>query len=115
MTDANGLIREYAQKPPMVRRVEYLDSRSVANTPFDLQNEDLIRVFVSSTAMLVVISHIICDLTTLKILLNEVADTYLGKYLATITKSYAETTWSTPATPCHLTFWSNYLANMPTL
>ncbi|RMZ66212.1 nonribosomal peptide synthase -like [Pyrenophora seminiperda CCB06] len=56
-----------------------------------------------------VISHIICDYTTLKTLLHEVADTYKGKKLPSVAKSYADTIWSTPAAHCHLSFWTEWL------
>jgi hypothetical protein len=63
--------------------------------------------------MLVVISHIICDLTTLKKLLREVSELYDGNPLAPVAKTYFQTSWTIPAIPCHLSFWSHWLANSP--
>ena len=107
-----GPIRTYAQNPPAVQLVKHLDLK-IANVPFDIQHDYLIRIFISQTTMLVVISHIICDFTTLKILLHEVADTYKGKTLAPVAKVYADTFWTTPAAHCHLSFWTEWLAGAP--
>jgi gliotoxin/aspirochlorine biosynthesis peptide synthetase len=91
-----------------------LSSRNPINTPFDvIRSEELIRVSVSPEHMLVVVSHIICDLTTLAVLLREVADTYHGSELTPVSKTYFQTTWSVPAAPQHLEFWSKYLNGVP--
>ncbi|KAF2795570.1 nonribosomal peptide synthase GliP-like protein [Melanomma pulvis-pyrius CBS 109.77] len=113
-SESGVLMRKYSTAPPTVRLLEDFDIMSEANTPFNLTNDDLIRVLISPTQMLVVISHIICDLTTLQILLHEVLDLYDGKLLNQTAKKYAQTTWSIPAPPCHLSFWSNWLADIPT-
>jgi amino acid adenylation domain-containing protein len=112
MSPVHGLIREYARQLPTVQRVEQLDL-SISSVPFDLRNDHLVRIYVSPTAMLVVISHIICDLTTLKILLQEVADTYMGRPLLPVSKAYAESVWSVPAMPNDLSFWKEWLADAP--
>jgi amino acid adenylation domain-containing protein len=112
LSPVHGLVREYAQQLPTVQRIEQLDL-SISNIPFDLRNDHLVRVYMSPTAMLVVISHIICDLTTLKILLQEVADTYMGRPLLPVAKTYAETVWSARAMPNDLSFWVEWLANAP--
>ncbi|KAI1778794.1 acetyl-CoA synthetase-like protein [Hypoxylon cercidicola] len=104
-----GLVREYAQYPPSVKQDEAIDIQLELNIPFDLTADDLIRVTISSTRMLVVISHIICDLTTLKTLLGEVTNVYHGRELAPLAKTYFQTSWSTSPMPCHLSFWSEYL------
>ncbi|KAF1950193.1 BcNRPS1, nonribosomal peptide synthetase [Byssothecium circinans] len=112
--DTGSLKRIYSAAPPTVRVLKDFDITSQANTPFNLANDDLIRVFISPTKMLVVISHIICDLTTFKILLHEVVDLYDGKPLNQLVKTYAQTTWSIPASLYHLSFWSNWLGELPT-
>lgn len=61
--------------------------------------------------MLVVVSHIICDLTALDILFREVADVYHGKKLAVVVKSYAQHALPGPAAVENRSFWSNYLSN----
>ncbi|PVI02653.1 nonribosomal peptide synthase GliP-like protein [Periconia macrospinosa] len=110
---STGLLRTYSREPPKVRQIERLDIITESNTPFDIANDDLVRVIISPTEMLVVISHIICDLTTLQILLREVFDLYQGKTTGSPVKTYAQTSWSLPAPPTHLSFWSEWLADSP--
>ncbi|KAI0402334.1 acetyl-CoA synthetase-like protein [Xylaria palmicola] len=109
-SDSRGLVRMYASEPPTASLVEAIELQRVIDTPFDLEKDDLIRVLISPTHMLVVISHIISDLTTLRTLLREVAMVYAGKQLAPVKKTYFETTWATPASPEQLCFWSKYLS-----
>ncbi|KAI0886471.1 acetyl-CoA synthetase-like protein [Annulohypoxylon maeteangense] len=110
-SDANGLVREYAKHPPTVAVVNDIDIPHDTSIPFDLDSDDdIVRVLVSPTHMLVVISHIVCDLTTLQMLLNEVAQTYQDKELPPIDKTYAQTIWSQSAPPRYLSFWTDYLA-----
>ncbi|RYP13124.1 hypothetical protein DL767_010883 [Monosporascus sp. MG133] len=110
---SRGLLREYAQLPPTARVVQVIDFQREVNLPFDLADDDLIRVSIAPKHMLVVISHIICDLTTLRTLLLEVARSYQGRELAPLAKTYSQTTWSIPTPPPRLSFWSNYLAGAP--
>lgn len=106
----HGLVREFAKHSPCVREAETIDIQHELNIPFDLAADDLIRVIISSTQMLVVVSHIICDLTTLKALLEDVADLYHSGNLPPVTKTYFQTSWSAASPiPCHLSFWSEYL------
>ncbi|KAI0455770.1 acetyl-CoA synthetase-like protein [Xylaria acuta] len=109
-SDLHGLRREYASSSPAVKLVEAIDTQGEINIPFDIKKGDLVRVLVSPTQMLVIISHIICDLTTLRILLQEVANTYHGRDSAPVTKTYGQTTWPIPASVRHRSFWSGYLA-----
>lgn len=112
------LIRRYAKRgQPSVSYVENIDMEREINTPFNLaEDEDLLRVFISNTEMLVVISHIISDLSTLTQLLREVSDAYKGKELPPVSRTYSQTTtWSTPASPCSLAFWDMYLENKTSL
>ncbi|KAH8160895.1 hypothetical protein CIB48_g7352 [Xylaria polymorpha] len=108
-SNLHGLRREYASSSPTAELVEEIDIQREINIPFDIEKDNLVRVLISPTQMLVIISHIICDLTTLRILLQEVANTYHGRDLAPVTKTYGQTTWSIPASPRHLSFWSDYL------
>ncbi|KAI0468885.1 acetyl-CoA synthetase-like protein [Xylaria cf. heliscus] len=112
-SNLHGLRREYGSLPPTVKLTKAIDIHHEINIPFDIEKDDLVRVLISPTQLLVVISHIICDLTTLRILLQEVADTYHGRCFAPVMKAYSQTTWSMPASPRHLSFWSDYLAGTP--
>jgi hypothetical protein len=80
--------------------------------PFALETSHAIRVRTSPDTMLVVAHHIICDLTTLKILLNEVAALYRGETLAPIVQSFASTrAWALTPSRASLDFWSEYLVD----
>ncbi|ETS77601.1 hypothetical protein PFICI_09663 [Pestalotiopsis fici W106-1] len=110
LSGSRGLIREYFPHPPTTKEVDVMDIKTEVNTTFNVtRGDELIRVLVSSKHMLVVVSHIICDLTTLGILLREVADVYHSNELSPVLKTYFQTVWSVPAAPHNLAFWSQYL------
>ncbi|KAH8773851.1 BcNRPS1, nonribosomal peptide synthetase [Diaporthe sp. PMI_573] len=115
--DLSEVVRRYSPNPPSVREVQSISLDDEVNNPFNLmdQDADLIRVSISATHMLIVVSHIICDLTTLQSLLLEVADTYNDIQRPLINKKtyFQATTWSKPAAPQNLSFWSDYLADAP--
>lgn len=115
--DPSEVLRRYSPYPPSVREVESISIDDEVNIPFNLmdRDEDLIRVSISATHMLIAVSHIICDLTTLQSLMLEVADTYNGIQRPLITKKtyFQITAWSRPAISTHLSFWSDYLAHAP--
>lgn len=102
--------RTYHERPPRARSVQQIDVSTEVNRPFDLGTQDLIRVFISRTAMLVVVSHIICDLTTLKILFKEVADVYHGRESTELAEGSIKPAWSVPASKTDLAFWSNFIS-----
>ncbi|OTB04087.1 hypothetical protein M426DRAFT_262558 [Hypoxylon sp. CI-4A] len=104
-----GLVREFAQHSPTIKQTELIDIHHEINAPFDLATDDLVRVTISSKHMLVVISHIICDFTTLKILLGEVADVYRQRELKPAPKTYFEISRPTSSVLYHQLFWSQYL------
>ena len=106
--------RVYSDSPPKAQRVSNLNVWTEINTPFQLAQSDPVRVFISKDQMVVTLSHIICDLTTLQLLLQEVAEAYKGSQARPARKTYTESTlWGRIATACDLDFWSNYLRNVP--
>ncbi|POS75433.1 D-alanine-poly(Phosphoribitol) ligase subunit 1 [Diaporthe helianthi] len=106
--ESRGLTRVYFEQPQKAEWREVIDVSHEINVPFDLTGQRLIRVLISPENMLLVCSHSICDLTTLKTLLREVATEYHGEKLAPIAKCYSQTT--TPSTTARqLDFWSRYL------
>jgi amino acid adenylation domain-containing protein len=109
----HGVRRAYHEQPPIVKLVQSLDVDREIHEAFDLQQGPLIRVLLSPSHMVIVVSHIICDLTTLNALLREVATIYHGKILEPV-KPYSKTRWSTTPPPSHLAFWSEYLENTKT-
>ena len=114
MTRRQGLRRMYSDHPSRVQRVSCLDVWKEINRPFQLAQNNPIRVTISRDQMVVVISHIVCDLTTLQVLLREVASAYQGIDLPPVKRTFMETTvWSHVAAPCHLDHWTRYLENAP--
>lgn len=109
-----GLRRIYSDCMPQVRRAHSVDVVKEINRPFKLERSNPIRVTIAADRLVVVISHIICDLTALQILLREVQTVYNGGELQTITQSYMETTvWNQIASRQNLDFWSSQLENAP--
>lgn len=109
-----GLRRIYSDCIPQVRRVDSVDVVKEINKPFKLHRSNPIRVTIADDRLLVVISHIICDLTALQILLREVQTVYSGERLPSITQTYMETTvWNQTASRQNLDFWSGRLENAP--
>lgn len=120
LTDCTGVpFRSISPAPPQAQVVDTIDLVKFAGRSFDLAAEDLIRVQISPSRILVVISHILCDLTALRVLLNEVSAEYsrMGglpspdppKFLA-----YTETTsWFDRPSQEDLDFWAHYLKGSP--
>ncbi|KAL4783354.1 hypothetical protein BJX76DRAFT_368477 [Aspergillus varians] len=106
--------RIYSDCPPVVQFVDDCDVSHEINRPFDISNEDLIRIVISPTALLVTVSHIICDLTTMQGLLNDVERVYHGGTPRDSSPLYiAADAWQRLAPDEDLAFWTTYLANSP--
>ena len=109
-----GLRRVYSDCIPQVHRADSVDVVEEINRPFKLHRSDPIRVTIAADRLIVVISHIICDLTALQILLREVQMVYNGERLQSITQTYMETTvWHPTASRQNLDFWSRRLESAP--
>ncbi|OTA92430.1 hypothetical protein M434DRAFT_21881 [Hypoxylon sp. CO27-5] len=103
--------RRYAEHSPRVQKVRTIDVWAEVNRPFNPGCESAIRVSMSADTLAVVMSHIIADLTTLKILLREVKHLYEGKTLPPVQHAYEDSVaWNDETAPlCDLKFWSTYL------
>ncbi|PYI03216.1 nonribosomal peptide synthase GliP-like protein [Aspergillus sclerotiicarbonarius CBS 121057] len=108
----HGPRRTYARYCPQVMRVHGFSLWREANRPFHLDRQHPIRVIVSRSMMLVAMSHLIADLTTLQLILSEVVRLYRGEGLGPVKRNYHDTTqWSTQATATERAWWTTYLAN----
>lgn len=104
--------RIYSNYAPRVERVKGLNLWSEVNRPFQLDRTSPIRVTIAQDTIVVVLSHIIADYTTLAILLKEASSLYNGQPLPTAHHYYLKTLRHREAArPCYLDFWSNYLDN----
>ena len=114
-TGTTGPKKEYAGHPPCLQRVRAIDIDREINLPFNLSRDHLIRVLLSKSLLVVVASHIVCDLTTMRLLLQEVASSYSGNFLKPVTTSYGTICSHKTQQPSAATFafWEKYLRNPP--
>ena len=109
-----GVRRQMSDIPPQVEQVRTVDIWQEVNRPFDLRHDFPVSVSISPCHLAVRISHIVCDLTSLRILLGEVATVYNGRALSNVLNDYTFSTLSEKKAPRHkLEFWSNYLGHLP--
>ena len=102
--------RDYTNCIPRVEKISSLNLWTEVNRPFQVDRGRLVRVFVTRDRLVVIISHIIADYTTLSILLQEASALYNGYGLYSTPKLYSDTTvWIETAPPCYLKFWADYL------
>lgn len=117
--ESGRLVRVYSKTPPIAKQFDKdFNLHREINIPFELgcdesASGDLVRVFLSREHMLVVISHIICDLTALRTLLREVAEVYHGRDLAPLARSYSQAINNRYNAASRLSFWSDYLEGAP--
>ena len=105
-----GFERHYHCIPPQVHMQREVNTKEEVNRPFKVNVDHLFRVFLSKRTMLVCASHIICDLTTMSVLVEEVILTYQGRPPPSIPTTYAETTaWSRPTDVSTLAYWEKTL------
>ncbi|TVY93795.1 Nonribosomal peptide synthetase, partial [Lachnellula willkommii] len=109
--------KEYSQSPPRILRLRGIDMQKEINRPFMLHQQPPIRVFMSRDKLVVIASHIICDLSAMRILLREVGSAYQGTNSEPVQrKEYWETTrWTKQPSTENLGFWSQYLGELPAL
>jgi len=113
ITTSDGFTRDCARRAPEVQKRKYIELKEI-NRPFDLTREAPVRVILSHHTMVFIASHIICDLTTMRILLGEVAALYQNQVLSPVNRTYADTTlWYEIPPPSKVDFWSLYLQDMP--
>ncbi|KAH8195916.1 hypothetical protein TruAng_009929 [Truncatella angustata] len=110
--------RFYVTEPPKAQYVDTFDVRAAVNTEFSLETEHPIRVLISKCHMLVCVSHIICDYTTLSRLFEELSAAYVevinsDKVAWVPSKRYQDTTcWHLEVDQATVTFWRSYLSGV---
>lgn len=106
--------RAYFESPPQVELVQYLDLWKEVNRPFQLETGYPIRVVASPDVFAVTATHTICDLTTMQILLSEVAALCNGATGLCINQEYmASRVWAESASDEDDEFWASYLDGLP--
>jgi hypothetical protein len=111
-----SIVRSYTDIAPRVERVQSVNLWTEVNRPFQVDRTSPIRVFITSDTLLVTLSHIVADYTTLSILLKEASAVYNGYPLSPVLHDYCDATiWREIVQPCYLQFWDNYLKDMTDL
>lgn len=115
--DGSGARRTLAGSPPQVKIIDQgqFNLRREVNRPFRLdRNEHLIRVFISEACFLLVVSHILADLTTLEKTLQEIGLVYHNHCLGPVEHAYKDTIqWSRPVTSSQMDWWKANLKDSP--
>ncbi|KAF2204309.1 nonribosomal peptide synthase GliP-like protein [Delitschia confertaspora ATCC 74209] len=110
----SGVKRKYAEHAPRAQKVKHMDIWTEVNRPFDLTNSSPIRILLSRDTFAIIMSHIIADLTTLKIILQEIQALYSGKTLDVVKHTYEESAiLKNEVAALDLQFWTNYLGDLP--
>ncbi|KAL5356675.1 hypothetical protein BJX96DRAFT_187398 [Aspergillus floccosus] len=106
--------RVISDHAPVAQRVNECRVLEEINRPFDIANDDLVRVIISPDTLLVTMSHIICDLTTMQLLLNDVERVYSGAESPSHRPMYMTAdAWQRVAADADLAFWPSYLKDSP--
>ncbi|KAI1758248.1 hypothetical protein F4782DRAFT_544577 [Xylaria castorea] len=117
-TAPGGVERFYVSKPPKALYVESFDFRASINTEFSLEIEHPIRVLISRSHMLVCVSHIICDYSTLDRLFEEFTAAYyhddrLEASLLASQRRYQDMAWwGVDVDQTTAKFWRSYLSGI---
>ncbi|KAF2714998.1 FabD/lysophospholipase-like protein [Pleomassaria siparia CBS 279.74] len=104
-----GGVRIYQSNPPHAEFVKGIDVWKLINHEFDLEKECPIRITVSPRYLVICISHIVCEFTTLCSLLDEFSSFYLGFSPAAPINKYEDTCWGTKVGYPIRDFWRDYL------
>lgn len=109
------VIRVSTDRVPRVQTPPSLDLWSEVNRPFALEDEQPVRAFVTDDNQLVVVlSHIVADYTSLGILVREASAAYNGMLPDTAPRSYSlADAWYTSPGEEVLSFWRAYLGGCP--
>jgi amino acid adenylation domain-containing protein len=109
---AHGVEKVYTPDPPTTQYLRTFDIRNAINREFDLEKEHPIRVLVSDFHMLVCVSHIICDYTTLNRLFEEFTAEYSGIEIPIPGRLYQDTQWDVKVPQATGDFWNSYLSGV---
>ena len=118
MTAREGVEKFYAAEPPKAVYVDSFDFRASINTEFSLEIDHPIRVIISKSHMLVCVSHIICDKSTLDRLFEEFTAAYYHDsrtetLLLASQRSYQGMTWrNIDVDQITAKFWRSYLSGI---
>lgn len=114
ITSTRRTVRLFSEQSPQTTRLGQLDLRAECNRQFCLETDALFRVLFSNTQMTICASHILCDLTAMRVLIADVAAIYQGAPLAVVQKTYDQVScWNKPIPTTTTEFWYRYLLDRP--
>nr|QSQ85920.1 NRPS [Preussia typharum] len=118
-----GPVRVLSKCSPVVHRVSEIDIEAELNMPFDLERDQLMRIFLapdhrqahtekrSAMRIVIVSSHVIVDLGSLQNLLQLTSEAYSGTLIPSypIPRHLESSRWKTPPSPREREWWKNYM------
>lgn len=101
---------------PRVQRLGEFDVWAELNRPFQLHNEHPVRAFISPDKLLIVMSHVVADYTTLAMVLRELSAVYVGAAMPPVRALYPDPQlFGTSLTEDVRQYWQTVLENSPRL
>lgn len=114
LKDGGVYRRDTSSPSPKVDTLKDFDVWTEANRPFAVDHQSPVRVFMSKSKFMIVLSHIVADYTTLSLLLREAAAIYSGENITTSPPLYGDTkAWIETVPDMTKAFWIEYLADVP--
>ncbi|KAI1457516.1 BcNRPS1, nonribosomal peptide synthetase [Annulohypoxylon moriforme] len=110
----DSVLKTFSKKLLRVIRMDHINIQEEINQRFDLGHDSLIRVLLAPTTLLFVASHIICDYTSLSVILLEVSHTYRGIALGKLKQLRNHPRQCGQPSTQQISFWQSYLKNTPT-
>ncbi|KAE8346096.1 hypothetical protein BDV24DRAFT_176994 [Aspergillus arachidicola] len=108
-----GPKRIIVEAPIDISVASSVDISTFINRPFNLAEEHPVRAVVTPECLALSISHIVCDLTSLRSLLRDTAALYQGNTLPALSREYFDTTlWSQPMDEDTAQFWAKELGDL---
>jgi len=99
---------------PRAQHLAEINIWTELNRPHKLDHEQPIRVLITGKEVLVVMSHIIADYTTMALILREVSLAYHGHHLCSPRAVYPDPAlWGATLSEDHRNFWRQYLEEPP--
>ncbi|KAF5243264.1 hypothetical protein FANTH_8273 [Fusarium anthophilum] len=111
--DGEASTRYFDRVPPRVEAFSDFDFWKQANRLFNLTQESPIRVIVARNKLMVVISHVVADYTTLSLLLQDASRLYHGHPVPKRPIYADSTSLIDSSSESAIDFWRDYLRDLP--
>ncbi|KAK0617477.1 hypothetical protein B0T14DRAFT_590199 [Immersiella caudata] len=106
--------RRVSEYYPRAQRVQKIDTWAELNRPYRLSEELPVRVMIARDCVIVTMSHVVADYTTMAVLLSEVSSAYHGRDLPAQYGVYPDPAlWGEDSPADHCEFWRQQLEEAP--